>query len=133
MAHLLVRILLAALFLLAGTVHLLKPGLFRPIMPPWIPAPMACILISGVAELLGGAGLLVPNHGVQTAAGWGLLLLLVAVFPANIYMAAAHIRVNGFPSHNWMSWVRLPLQPILMLMVSWSVGIWPLARILPAS
>jgi uncharacterized membrane protein len=125
MARLLVRILLAALFLLAGMVHLLKPALFRTIMPPWIPAPMACILVSGVAELLGGVGLLVPNHGVQMTAGWWLLLLLMAVFPANIYMAAADIRVHNFPSHNWMSWARLPLQPILMLMVSWSTGIWP--------
>jgi uncharacterized membrane protein len=126
-ARLFTRIFLAALFLLAGTVHLLKPNLFKPIMPPWIPAPMACIIISGIAELLGGIGLLVPQTALQQAAGWSLLALLVAVFPANIYMAAAHIRVNGFPAHIWMSWARLPLQPILMLMVSWSTDIWPRA------
>ena len=125
MARLLTRVLLAALFLLAGTVHLLNPTLFLPIMPPWIPDPMAGIVLSGVCELLGGVGLLVPRAGVQRAAGWGLLLLLVAVFPANIYMAAAHVQVHGFPSPNWMSWARLPLQPILMLMVSWSTAIWP--------
>jgi uncharacterized membrane protein len=125
MARLIIRILLATLFLLAGTVHLLNPNLFLPIMPSWVPAPMAAILISGVTELAGGLGLLVPQATVQRAAGWGLLLLLLAVFPANVHMAAAHIRVHGFPSHSWMSWARLPLQPILMLMVSWSAGIGP--------
>jgi uncharacterized membrane protein len=125
MARLVTRILLAALFLFAGTVHLLNPRLFLPIMPPWIPDPIAGIVISGVCELLGGVGLLVPRATVQNAAGWGLLLLLVAVFPANIYMAAAHVRVRGFPVENWMSWARLPLQPLIMLMVSWATGIWP--------
>lgn len=125
MARLVVRILLAALFLLAGTVHLLDPNLFMPIMPPWVPAPLAAIVISGLCEGAGGLGLLMPNARLQRAAGWGLLLLLLAVFPANIHMAAAHIRVHGVPSADWMSWARLPLQPILMLIVSWSCGIWP--------
>jgi uncharacterized membrane protein len=128
MARLVGRLVLAALFLFAGTVHLLKPQLFLPIIPPWIPRPMAGILISGVAELFGGFGLLMPFRDIRHAAGWGLLLLLVAVFPANIYMAAAHVQVHGFPSRNWMSWARLPLQPLLMLLVSWSTGIWPKPR-----
>ena len=125
MARLVVRILLAALFLLAGTVHLLNPNLFMPIMPSWVPAPLGAIVISGICELLGGVGLLIPSERIRRAAGWGLLLLLLAVFPANIHMAAAQIRVHGVPSANWISWVRIPLQPILMLMVSWSTGIWP--------
>jgi uncharacterized membrane protein len=124
-ARLVVRILIAGLFLFMGTVHLLDARLFLPIMPPWIPDPMAGILLSGVCELLGGVGLLVPRAAIQRAAGWGLLLLLAAVFPANIYMATAHIQVDGFPSHHWMSWARLPLQPVLMFLVSWSTGIWP--------
>jgi uncharacterized membrane protein len=128
MARLIWRTILAALFLFAGVCHLLNPQLFRPIMPPWIPAPIACIIVSGIAELAGGIGLLIPVREIQRAAGWGLLLLLVAVFPANIYMAAAHIQVHGFPPHNWISWARLPLQPLLMLAVSWAVAIWPRAR-----
>jgi uncharacterized membrane protein len=128
MARLVGRLVLAALFLFAGTCHLLDPQLFLPIMPPWIPQPIAGIVISGVAELLGALGLLVPIREVQLAAGWGLLLLLVAVFPANIYMAVAHVQVHGFPAENWMSWARLPLQPLLMLLVSWAAGIWPRGR-----
>jgi len=120
-----VRILLAALFLFAGTFHLLDPQLFLPIMPPWIPFPIMCIVISGIFELLGGIGLLLPDDRIQLATGWGLLLLLLAVFPANIHMAVAHIQVGGFPSHPWMSWARLPVQPVIMLAVSWCTHIWP--------
>ncbi len=120
--------MLALLFMFAGTWHLLDARLFLPIMPPWIPLPLTGIVLSGVAELAGGGGLLVPYREVQRAAGWGLLLLLIAVFPANIYMAAAHVKVHGFPAHDWMSWARLPLQPTLMFVVSWATGIWPRPR-----
>jgi uncharacterized membrane protein len=122
------RLLLGVLFLFTGTVHLVDASLFLPIMPAWVPWPMAAILVSGVAELLGGLGLIAPFRGVRLAAGWGLLALLVAVFPANFHMAAAHIQVRGFPAHNWMSWARLPLQPLLMFAVSWAAGIWPRPR-----
>jgi len=125
MIRFLVRVLLASLFLFAGTVHLRDPKLFLPVMPPWIPFPIPCILISGVFELLGGIGLLIPMRPIQFLAGWGLTLLLVAVFPANIYMAVANIKVHGFPSQPWMGWARLPLQPLLILGVLWVTTIWP--------
>ena len=119
------RLLLAALFLFAGALHLREPGLFLPIMPPWIPFPLPCIEISGVFELLGGLGLLVPERRVQFVTGWGLTLLLLAVFPANVYMAAAHIKIHGFPSQAWMAWARLPLQPVLVAGILWVTGMWP--------
>ena len=119
MIRLIVRLLLAALFLFAGTVHLREPDLFMPVMPPWIPFPRACILISGVFELLGGLGLLIPVRSVEIATGWGLTLLLIAVFPANIYMAVAHVKVHGFPAHEWMAWARLTLQPLFIVAVLW--------------
>lgn len=125
MAQVIVRVLLAALFLFAGTVHLLSTRLFLPIMPPFIPFPFACVIISGLCELAGGVALLVPQPHVQFFAGCGLLLLLLAVFPANIYMAAANVRIHGIPAQPWMSWARLPLQPLLMLGVSWVTHIWP--------
>jgi uncharacterized membrane protein len=119
------RVLLALLFLFAGTVHLIDAELFLPIMPPWVPWHLLCIEVSGVFELLGGLGLLIPIQQVQLMAGWGLVLLLVAVFPANIYMAMANIKVHGFPPEPWMDWVRLPLQPLLIMGVLWTTGIWP--------
>ncbi len=81
MPRLVVRLLLAALFLFAGALHLRTPELFLPVMPPWIPFPVGCILVSGVFELLGGLGLLVPARSIQIATGWGLSLLLIASSP----------------------------------------------------
>jgi uncharacterized membrane protein len=121
----LVRLLLAALFLFAGTIHLRHPELFLPVMPPWIPFHLPCIQVSGVFELLGGVGLLIPARRVQLLAGWGLTLLLVAVFPANVYMAMAHVKIHGFPSQPWMGWARLPLQPLLIVAVLWATRAWP--------
>jgi uncharacterized membrane protein len=123
--RILVRLLLAALFLFAGTVHLRHPELFLPVMPPWIPLHRPCIQISGVLELLGGIGLLIPARRVQFLAGWGLALLLVAVFPANIYMAMADVKIHGFPPQPWMGWARLPLQPLLIVAVLWVTRVWP--------
>ncbi len=120
------RLLLAALFLVAGTIHLRNPGLFLQVMPPMIPFPLTCVIISGVAELLGGVGLLVPLRPVQRLTGWGLTLLLIAVFPANIHMAVDNVRVNGHLIPAWLLWLRLPFQPLLMAGVLWVTGTWPM-------
>jgi uncharacterized membrane protein len=120
-----IRLLLAGLFLITGTIHLHKPEFFLPVMPPWIPFHLPCILISGVFELLGGVGLLIPSRPIQILAGWGLTLLLFAVFPANIYMALAHVKVHDFPSQPWVAWARLPLQPVLIVTVLWATRAWP--------
>ncbi len=124
---LITRLLLAALFLFAGATHLRRTDLFLAIMPPVIPFPRFCVIASGVLELLGGLGLLVPLRPILLLTGWGLTLLLIAVFPANIYMAVENIRVNGIPPQPWMSWARLPLQPLLILAVLWVTRIWPTA------
>jgi len=122
------RIILASLFLFAGSVHLTDPTLFLPIMPPFIPFPFFAIIVSGLFELLGGVGLLVAKGPTLALVGWGLTLLLLAVFPANIYMAVYHIQVHGIPSHAWMAWARLPLQALFILAVLWVTGIWPKAN-----
>jgi uncharacterized membrane protein len=119
MVRLFVRLLLAALFLIAGTIHLARPAVFEPVMPPWIPWHGICIKISGMLELLGSVGLLTPERTIQRATGWGLVLLLIAVFPVNIHMAMASIRIDGYPSHLWMLWARLLLQPVLIVAVIW--------------
>jgi uncharacterized membrane protein len=120
MSRAIVRACLAGLFLLAGTIHLADPTLFFPAMPPWIPFHFACIVISGVCELLGGLGLLMPVPTLRRAAAWGLTALLVAVFPANIHMALAHVQIHGFPRNVWVEWARLPLQPLLVWAALWA-------------
>lgn len=100
---------LALLFVGAGLLHFIHPEIFERIVPPALPAPRLLVLLSGAAEVAGGLGLLLP--ATRRWAGWGLLALLVAVFPANVYMVgladALHIPV-------WVLWARLPLQPLLM-------------------
>jgi len=107
------RGLLAALFVGAGLLHFLKPAAYLRVMPPYLPAPELLVLLSGAAEVAGGLGLLWP--ATRRAAGWGLLALLVAVFPANVYMLQIHEQLH-LPA--WALWARLPLQPLLL----W--GVW---------
>ncbi len=111
---------LAAFFAFTGAMHFVKPKMFEAIVPPNLPAPGVLVAVSGAAEVLGGVGLLVP--GLRVAAGGGLILLLAAVFPANVFMArhAAHYRRTAPP---WALWGRLPLQPVLMALVVWASGL----------
>lgn len=110
---------LALAFVGAGVMHFVRPRPFVEIVPPALPEPEALVYVSGVAEILGGLGLLFKR--TRRVAGWGLLALLVAVFPANVYMAVAAERfVHLAPS--WALWARLPLQPLLMLWV-WATAL----------
>jgi uncharacterized membrane protein len=102
------RALLAIFFIAAGIMHFVIPAAYIRIVPPLLPAPALLVTLSGIAEILGGIGLLVPL--TQRAAAWGLVLLLVAVFPANIYMAVAHVPAPGILGQSWAQWLRLPLQ-----------------------
>ncbi|PAP80762.1 hypothetical protein B1759_05150 [Rubrivirga sp. SAORIC476] len=110
-------ILLASVFIGTGLLHFLKPRMFEAIVPPSLPAPRALVLISGAAEILGGLGLLVP--AVRPWAGWGLVALLVAVFPANLYMARESERFRRL-APRWLLLARLPLQLVLIAWVLWA-------------
>lgn len=111
-------LLLAALFVTAGSLHVLTPEPFDRIVPPGTPLPpRAATLLSGAAEIVGGLGLLHP--ATRPAARLGLLALLIAVFPANVGMALNAERFAPLPA--WGLWVRLPLQPLLMWAV-WRAG-----------
>ena len=113
--RLLSRYALALLFVLAGSLHFVHPATYLAIMPPQLPQPLALVYVSGIFEILGGLGLLMPR--TRRLAGWGLLALLLAVFPANLHMALIHQQL-GIPA--WVAWGRLPLQLPLMWWV-WRV------------
>ena len=103
---------LSTLFIGAGVLHLLRPKPFLQIMPPGIPAPRLMVILSGIAEIIGGVGIAIPP--TRPAARWGLVVLLIAVFPANIYMAQQNIQPGGMHTPQWLLWVRLLLQPALI-------------------
>jgi uncharacterized membrane protein len=107
----------AAFYAIAGGLHFLRPEFYLKIMPPWIPWHLAMVDVSGAAEIAGGLGLLVPR--LRRPAAWGLVALLVAVFPANIYMAAAQVQVTQTPLSPAILWGRLALQPIFIWWVLW--------------
>lgn len=101
---------MAIIYSLAGILHFIKPKPYMKIMPPSIPYPKMMVYISGFLELLFGMGLLF--EAIQSYAAIGLILLLIAVFPANIYMAK---RMHEKKSKNsWIAFVRLPLQFVLI-------------------
>jgi uncharacterized membrane protein len=104
-------------FVGAGTLHFLRPATYAEIVPPFIPWPLAMVYVSGAAELAGGLGLLLP--GLRRAAAWGLVALLIAVFPANVYMAVDRVQVTATPLPEWLLWARLPLQFVLIWWVLW--------------
>ncbi len=99
-------------FVVAGLLHLLKPRVYVRIVPRWLPAPLLLVVVSGVAEILGGVGVLLP--ATRVAAGWGLIALLVAVFPANVQMLLDALARGA--SRGWVTSLvlRLPLQPALL-------------------
>jgi uncharacterized membrane protein len=111
------RVLLAAVFLGSGTLHFLSPAPFLKIMPPYLPHPLALLHVSGVAEIAGGLGLLVRQ--TRRAAALGLVALLVAVWPANLYMAMSHVGLPGVLGQSWAQWLRVPLQ-IPLILWAWS-------------
>jgi uncharacterized membrane protein len=101
---------LGAVFVLAGINHFVKPKPYRKIVPPGFGDPELVVAISGVAEVIGGVGVFVPK--TRRLAGLGLIALLAAVFPANVYMALAPEKFASIP--RWALWARLPLQPLMM-------------------
>ncbi len=112
----------ALLFLSAGIVHFRATDAFAAIVPPFVPNPRLAVYGSGVAEICGAIGLLLPS--LRKYAAWGLIALLIAVFPANIYMATANVQVTGRPLPRWVLYARLPLQALLVYWIAY-IGLPP--------
>jgi len=111
----LTRYLLGILFVIAGTNHFVMTDFYLSIMPPWLPWHRALVYASGFAEA--GLGLLLLFRRWAVWAGWGLVALCVAVFPANLHMA---LHPELFPQFSVLGlWLRLPLQVALMAWAWW--------------
>lgn len=110
-------VVLAALLIAAGVGHFVIPDRFMAIMPPQLPWHYELVLITGVLEIAGGLGLLVPR--TRKAAAWGVFALLLAMWPANIHHAVAGVQVEGLPASQTALWVRVPLQLVLLAWAWW--------------
>ncbi len=110
-------VLAALLFATSGAMHFVATEAFASIVPPYIPDARLVVYLSGLAEIAGAVGLLILK--LRRWAGWGLVLLLICVFPANLYMAREGIQMPGHTIPPWALWARLPLQAVLIWWVWW--------------
>ena len=106
-------------FFLGGIAHFVYTDLEASIVPPWLPEPRLMVLISGVFELAGALGVLVKR--MRRLAGWGLILLTVAVTPANVFMWQHPELFPNVPY--WVLTIRLPAQLALLACIWWSTRI----------
>lgn len=102
--------LMAGIYILAGLNHFRNPKMYVKIIPNYLPAPKLLNTISGLAETALGILLCIPSYSKLGA--WGIILLLLAVFPANIYMLTN--QKASFRLPKWILWLRLPLQFLLI-------------------
>lgn len=117
------RVPFALSFVVVGVLHFINPSPFVSIMPEYLPWHLELVYLSGVFEILGGLGLIIPM--TRRYAAWGLVALLIAVYPANINMLVNDIYLDDMPHERWLLWARMPLQFLMALGVLWSGDIWP--------
>jgi uncharacterized membrane protein len=117
---------MATAMVFAGVAHWLMPTPFVQHLPPWVPAAEALVLVTGVVEIGLGVALLLRQPW-RRRAGLALAAYLVAVFPANVYVAVAGIDVEGQPG-GWYPWLRLPFQVLFVAWALWSTE-WDLRRL----
>ena len=108
------KYLLAIFMIGAGTMHFVNPDFFLKIMPPYLPLHKELVLASGVCEILLGVLLLIPK--CSHLAAWGIIALLIAVFPANIYL---YQNQEILPASPFIHLLRLPLQGVFILWAFW--------------
>jgi len=108
------KYLLAMFMITAGIMHFANPAFFLKIMPPHLPLHKELVLVSGIFEVLLGVLLLVPRSSRMAA--WGIVALLIAVFPANLYL---YQHQDILPASPIIHLLRLPLQGVFILWAYW--------------
>ncbi len=98
-----------------GAMHFVAPAPFVAMIPSALPAHLALVYVSGLAEIAGGVGLFVPR--LRRAASWGLIALYLAVFPANVNMALHDLPLGDYHAPSFALWARLPFQ---LLFIAWA-------------
>ncbi|WP_430504215.1 DoxX family protein [Haloparvum sp. PAK95] len=113
---------MGVLYVVAGVLHFVVPDLYAQVVPPVFPRPLALVYLSGIAEIALGIGVMVPR--TRRLAAWGLVALLIAIFPANVYMATSGVAITGGPAFvddpsTTARWARLPFQAVFVLWAWW--------------
>jgi uncharacterized membrane protein len=105
-------------YVLAGANHFVQPDVYLPMMPPYLPWHRGLIYLSGIAEVGFPLAMLVPAW--RRTAAWGLILTLIAIFPANLHIAVHNVPLFGRPEgFGVWNWVRLPFQAVLIAWAWW--------------
>ena len=122
------RWVLAILYIAFGIVHLRSAPDFLSIMPAWVPYPLEVVLFTGVCEILGGVGLLIPR--LRWISGVMLALYAIGVYPANLHHAFGQVDVGSLPSSWWYHGPRLAFQPVFVWWALFAGGVidWPFRR-----
>jgi uncharacterized membrane protein len=122
------RWIMAAIYIGFGAVHLAAAQKFLPIMPPMIPFPLQVVQVTGLCEIAGGAGLLIPR--TRWLAGLMLGIYALCVWPANIYQAFWHVHVPPLPDGWGYNGPRIAFQPVLIWWALYAGGVvsWPFGR-----
>lgn len=110
--------IMGVFYILAGINHFRSPGAYLPMMPPYLPWHLGLVYLSGLAETALGIGVLAP--ALRSISAWGIIALLIAIFPANVHIALYNVPVFGATEGaGAFNWVRLPLQGLLILWAWW--------------
>lgn len=109
--------LMAAFYLANGAYHFINTEAYLRIMPAFVPWPLAIVYLTGIAEILLGVGVIVP--ATRFIAAWGLVVLLVVIFPANVNVAVNDLAFLGGEPNSLLNWLRLPIQAILIAWAWW--------------
>jgi uncharacterized membrane protein len=105
-------------YIVAGLAHFANPGGYLPMMPPYLPWHLALIYLSGLAEFVLGVAVLVEP--LRPLAAWGIIMLLIAIFPANLHIALNNVPLFGAAEGAGVwNWVRLPFQGVLIAWAWW--------------
>lgn len=122
------RILLVLFYFIAGLAHLRSPGGFVAITPSWVPFPYEMVVFTGIAEIAGAIGLMLPRF--RYAAGIGLALYALCVWPANFNHAVGDIAIGGRNLSWWYHGPRLAFQPVFIWLALWvgNVTEWPFRK-----
>jgi len=116
-AKVIFRWLFTVIMVGAGLNHFLSPATYIAMMPEALPAHRELVYLSGIAEIAGGLGLILP--ATRKLAAWGLILLFLAVFPANLNMALNGLPLGDSQIPAWALWARLPLQLVFIAWAWW--------------